>query len=485
MQEFTGAKMSRRNLLAGAATIALMNTKSLAQTQPIGPSATALPQQLEVVIRAAFIMTMDPSLGDLKTGDVHIVNGLIRAVGQNLAAPSAREIDGRDMIALPGFIDTHTHLWSTQMRGRFGDTPETIYFRVRNLLGDGYRADDVYHGTRLGAAESVSAGITTAVDFFHNNRGPDFAHAAIRALKETGLRCRFLLGPSTRTPPNEPMDLATLESLSSSWSSVVGDAPLTLGLAWRGPLGIMTPVPGEPIRPEFNVSKQEFDTARRLKLPITVHVSGTTAKRQFDSLAAGNFLGPDVQLAHFSNASNSDMKIAVEAGSPVSLTPMTELRVGYGVTQLTDYVSAGMKVGLGIDSNSLAGVSDMFTVMKMFQNIEAGRTKNELAVSPRKLLQLATIEGARSIGMDSQIGSITPGKRADVILVNTRALNLAVLADDPTHMLVEAAQPANVDTVVVDGKILKSGGAMLGIDVSDVIRGARQSIVDIAARTQR
>ena len=152
MQKCTGVKMSRRNLLAGAATIALINTKSLAQAQPIGPGATALPQQSEVVIRAAFIMTMDPSLGDLKTGDVHIVNGLIRAVGQNLAAPSAREIDGRDMIALPGFIDTHTHLWSTQMRGRFGDTPETIYFKVRNLLGDGYRADDVYHGTRLGAA---------------------------------------------------------------------------------------------------------------------------------------------------------------------------------------------------------------------------------------------------------------------------------------------------------------------------------------------
>ena len=360
------------------------------------------------------------------------------------------------MIALPGFIDTHTHLWSTQMRGRFGDTPETIYFKVRNLLGDGYRADDVYHGTRLGAAESISAGITTAVDFFHNNRGPDFAHAAIRALKETGLRCRFLLGPSTRTLPNEPMDLATLESLSSSWSSVVGDAPLTLGLAWRGPLGIMTPVPGVPIRPEFNVSKQEFDTARRLKLPITVHVSGTTAKAAVsDSLAAGKLpSGLDVQLAHFSNASNSDMKIAVEAGSPVS-PRRTELRVGYGVTQLTDYVSAGMKVGLGIDSNSLAGVSDMFTVMKMFQNIEAGRTKNELAVSPRNAsLQLATIEGARSVGMNSQIGSITPGKRADVILVNTRALNLAVLADDPTHMLVEAGQPADVDTVIIDGRIL-------------------------------
>ena len=371
----------------------------------------------------------------------------------NVAAPGATELDGRDMIALPGFVDTHTHLWSTQMRGRFGDTPETIYFRVRNLLGDGYRADDVYHGTRLGAAESVAAGITTAVDFFHNNRGRDFADAAIGALKESGLRCRFLLGPSTRTPPNESMDLATLETFNASWSNLVADAPLTLGLAWRGPLGITTPAPGEPIRPEFGVTKQEFDTARRLKLPITVHVSGTTAKRQFDSLVAGNFLGPDVQLAHFSNPSPEDMKVAVDAGSPVSLTPMTELRVGYGVTQLGDYLAGGMKVGFGIDSNSLAGVSDMFTVMKMFQNIEAGRTKNELAITPRKLLQLATIEGARSIGMDSQ--------------------------------LVEAAQPPNVDTVIIDGRMLKRSGSLVGMDVSDVIRGARQSIADIAARTQR
>jgi 5-methylthioadenosine/S-adenosylhomocysteine deaminase len=475
--------MSRRTMLAGGAVAALMSTRAFAQAQPSGPAG--LPQRGEIVIRNAFVMTMDPALGDIKAGDVHIINGVIRAVGASLAAPGATELDGRDMIALPGFIDTHTHLWSTQMRGRFGDTPETIYFRVRNLLGDGYRADDVYHGTRLGAAESVSAGITTAVDFFHNNRGRDFAEGAIRALKESGLRCRFLLGPSTRTPPSEAMDLATLESLAGSWANVVADAPLTLGLAWRGPLGITTPVPGEPIRPEFNVTKQEFETARRLKLPITVHVSGTTAKRQFDSLAAGNFLGPDVQLAHFSNPSAADLKIAVDAGSPVSLTPMTELRVGYGVTQLGDYVAAGMKVGLGIDSNSLAGVSDMFTVMKMFQNIEAGRTKNELAVTPRKLLQLATIEGARSIGMDAQVGSLTPGKRADVILVNTRALNLAVLADDPAHMLVEAAQPANVDTVIVDGRVLKRGGAMVGIDVADVIRGARQSIADIAARAQR
>jgi 5-methylthioadenosine/S-adenosylhomocysteine deaminase len=102
---------------------------------------------------------------------------------------------------------------------------------VRNLLADGYRADDVYHDTRLGAAESISSGITTALDFFHNNRGRDFAEGAIRAVKESGLRCCLLLGPSTRTAPAELMDLSTLEGLSDSWSDQVGDAPLTLGLA--------------------------------------------------------------------------------------------------------------------------------------------------------------------------------------------------------------------------------------------------------------
>jgi 5-methylthioadenosine/S-adenosylhomocysteine deaminase len=217
--------------------------------------------------------------------------------------------------------------------------------------------------------------------------------------------------------------------------------------------------------------------------PAFYVVSGTTAKRQFDSLAGGNFLGPDVQLAHFSNASPADLKLAVDAG--LAGLSYADDRVARGLWRdPARRLSDGRYEGRLRDRLKLdAGVSDMFTVMKMFQNIEAGRTKNELAVAPRKLLQLATIEGARSIGLDSQIGSLTPGKRADVILVNTRALNLAVLADDPAHMLVEATQPANIDTVIVDGRMLKRGGAMVGVDVADVIRGARQSIANIDQRT--
>lgn len=441
-------------------------------------------QQSNFVIRDGYIMTMDPELGDIKVGDVHINKGEIVAVGPNLSAPGAEPLDGRDMIVMPGLIDAHTHLWSTQMRGRFGDKPETVYFKTRNFLGDGYLPEDMYQGTRLGAAESIFSGITTAVDFFHNNRGIDYVHECLRALKEAGLRCRFLFGASTRTLPTQAVDLAVLEQLNRSWNSIVGDAPLTFGLAWRGPLGIVTPAAGEAIKPELSIAKQEFDTARRLALPITVHVSGVTAKAQFDSLVEGNFLGKDVQLAHFSSASAADIKIAAASGASLALTPMTELRVGYGVTQLGDYLNTGMRVGLGVDSNALAGASDMFAIMKMFQNIEAGRLKNELAIAPRRLLELATIEGARSIGMDSQIGSIKVGKRADVIMVTTKALNMGMFADDPAHLLVEAAQPSNVDTVIVDGRVLKRNGKMTTLDPERTIQEAKESIANIVRRVR-
>ena len=474
---------SRRTFLAGTLSSAVLSTGGNSFAQSVR-GAAALPPRVNVVIRNAYIMTMDSVLGDLVGGDVHFQNGEIIAVAKSLEAPGATVVDGRDMIVMPGFVDTHTHLWIAQMRGRFGDTPETVFFKMRNRLADGYLAQDIYAGTKLGAAESVFAGITSCVDFFHNVRGPDYVDGALRALKETGIRCRLLFGNSTRTPPDQTVDLALLEKLYGSWKTIVDGAPLTLGLAWRGPLGIVTPSVGGQPRPEFGAAKEDFAVARRLGIPISVHISGMTAKGQFASLVQGNFLGADVQLVHFSNASAEDIRTAAQAGSPVALTPLTELRVGYGITQLSDYLAGGMKVGFGIDSNSLAGDANYFTVLKTFQGIEAGRQRNELAVKPRHLLEIATIGSARSIGMDNLIGSITPGKRADIIMIDTRALNLGMIVDDPSRLLVESAHPSNVDTVVIDGRILKRDGKMTALDVLQVVRDANESITNVMERVR-
>ncbi len=443
------------------------------------------PERSHLVIRGAHVLTMDPGLGDIRRGDVHIDGGEIVAVGQGLSAPGAEEIDGAGMIVMPGLIDAHTHLWTSQMRGCFGDRPETTYFRTRNRLGDRYTPEDIYCGTLLGAAESIHSGITTTVDFFHNNRGADFVDAGLRALKESAIRCRFLFGASTRSLPDEPVDLASFERLAGAWPGIAGDLPLSFGLAWRGPLGITTVIKSELKAPDAGVAKEEFDTARRLGLPLAVHVSGITAKAHFEALRDGGYLGPDLQLVHFSNATAEDIRIAAELGASVALTPLTELRVGYGITQLGDYLAGDIRVGFGVDSSSLGGAADMFAVLKLFQLIETGRLKNELAITARRLLECATIEGARALGMDDKIGSIAPGKRADIIMIDATALNMGLFADDPAHLLVEAAQPANVDTVIVDGRVLKRAGRMTALNPARVIEAAQRSAArmrDVLAR---
>jgi 5-methylthioadenosine/S-adenosylhomocysteine deaminase len=171
----------------------------------------ALPPRGNFVVRNAYVMTMDAERGDLEPGDVHVDEGVIVGVGSRLVARASEEIDGTDMIVMPGLIDTHTHLWTSPMRGRFGDTPDTAYFETRNRLAEGYLPADIYQATRMGAAESIFSGITSVVDFFHNNRGAQFVDGSLDALTETGLRCRLLYGASPTMAPTQSIDLAHLE----------------------------------------------------------------------------------------------------------------------------------------------------------------------------------------------------------------------------------------------------------------------------------
>ena len=147
-----------------------------------------------------------------------------------------------------------------------------------------------------------------------------------------------------------------------------------------------------------------------------------------------------------------------------------------------ELVAAGVTVGLSVDTTTLSGNADMFAIMKAIQNIENGRARNEFELTARRVLELATIDGARSMGIDGSVGSLTPGKRADLIMVDTRAVNLAVLTE-PAHLLVEAAQPANVDTVMIDGRILKRGGRLTSLDVGDVVDAAARASADVRRRS--
>lgn len=465
--------MSRRSFLGGAAAMSLGAGASEAIAVE-SRGTFKLPNRSEFVIRSAYVMTMDPTLGDIPRGDVHVKNGAIVAVGAGLKSGGAEAIDGRDMIVLPGFVDTHWHMWNTLLRSMAGDKRELGYFPTVATLGKLFTPDDMYQGTRLAAVEAIYSGFTFVHDWCHNIRRPDFAAANLKALGESGLRGRFSYGTPQAHPPTETIDLADLERLRRGWKSS-GEGLLDLGLAWRGMGAAPAVIPPE-------VYRKEFDAARAAGLPISVHVANLRSRAgAVDALAKANLLGKDVQLIHAIWITPEEIQAIAAAGSCVSLSPYTELRIGFGFPQTGELLAAGVTLGLSVDTTVLSGNADMFAIMKAIQNVENSRTENEFKLPARRVLELATIEGARSMGVDDRVGSLKPGKRADLIMVSTRDVNIGVFTD-PAHMLVEAAQPSNVDTVVVDGRILKRRGKLMAYDTRQVVGQAAAALAGVRKR---
>jgi cytosine/adenosine deaminase-related metal-dependent hydrolase len=455
--------IGRRELLRGAMAAGLVSSFPYRSA-----SAQPRPARAEILVRGAYVITMDDALGDLPNGDVHVRDGAIVAVGQNLSAPSAQVIDGADMLVLPGLVETHWHLWTTLLRSMSGDRAEHGYFPTSRTVGAFYTAEDMYRAARLAAAEAVNSGITFVHDWCHNVRSPEHAEADLRALAEAGLRARFSYGTPTGHPNDSPIDVADLRRLHARWSDYAHDGLLDLGLAWRGA--------ASPASLEDDMAAHELD------LPISVHANNFPASAGgIAALASMRLLSSRVQVIHAIWCSPEEIAALAENDAAVSLSPFTELRIGFGMPLTADFLAAGVRVGLSVDTPALSGNADMFAIMKAIQNVENGRARDEFKLPARRVLRLATIDGARSMGLDRSIGSLVPGKRADLIMVNTRDVNLAVMSD-PAHMLVEAAQPSNVDTVLVDGRILKRGGRLTSVDVDEIVDEARAANAAVRQR---
>jgi cytosine/adenosine deaminase-related metal-dependent hydrolase len=467
---------SRREFLGSVAALGALGLPGCASMGAAGgEEPPVLPERDDFVIRNAYVMTMDPKLGELAGADVHVRGGAIVAVGRGLDAFGARAIDGRGMIVLPGLVETHWHMWNTLLRGMAGDKREYGYFPTTLALGKAYLPSDMYQGTRLAAAEALNGGITYVHDWCHNIRSPQYAEEDLRALRESGIRARFSYGAAQGHPADRTVDLADLERLWRSWASYSNGGLLSLGLAWRG---VATGATGSVSAAAY---KRDFDAARQLRIPISVHANNRKGSDAIAQLARGKFLGKDVQVIHATWVSAEEIRALAESESSVSLSPYTEMRIGFGFPPTGDFLAAGVPVGLSVDTTELAGSADMFAIMKAIQNVENARALDEFKLPARRVLELATIEGARSIGMDARIGSLVPGKRADIIMVNARGLNLAV-PGDPAHLLVEAAQPANVDTVMVDGRFLKRGGKLTSIDTGQLADEAASALVALRKR---
>jgi len=455
---FGNLQFNRRSMLQCGAAFAMLKCSTMpALAAPA--TAARLPARANVIIRNAYIMTMEAGTGDIKDGDVHVKDGVIVAVGQKLNVAGATIINAAGMIVLPGLIETHWHMWNSLLRSMSGDKPDFGYFRTTAALGQKYEPTDMYQGTRLAAAEAITSGITFVHDWCHNIRSPAHADKDLQALRESGLRAHFSYGAAQAQPNNQPIAIADLERLNQDWANYSNDGLIMLGFAWRGMGGNN---PATAIPPE--IYKAEIESARRLGLPISVHASGSRAATgQVDTIAKAGLLADDMQIIHGVVLTPDEIAAIKAAGASVSLSPTSELRIGFGLPQTANLLAAGIPVGLSVDTVELTGNADMFGIMKFIQNIENGKSESEFRLTARRVLELATIEGARSMGIANKIGSLKPGKRADIILVSTKDINLGVFGD-PAHMLVTAAQPSNVDTVIIDGRILKRAGKLTAMN---------------------
>ncbi|ADO74288.1 amidohydrolase family protein [Stigmatella aurantiaca] len=474
-------KIGRRALTLGLGTMGLSSFLSqgcaTATTASRLPPSAPLPSGRDFLLKNASLLTMDPVLGDIPGGSVLVRQGQILAVGRNLVAPDVPVIDAQGMIGLPGLVDTHWHMWNTLLRSFAGTRKADGYFPTVAAFGKNMVPSDLYQGTRLAAAEALACGITTVHNYCHNVRSLDHATADLQALREAGIRARWSFGWPQGLTTDQGLDLESLGRLHADWASHSNGGLLSLGMAWPGiqRMGGRTPE---------RIYKEELRFARERKLPLSVHASSQRgATGQIGEFAREGLLGPDLQVIHALFATEEEIQAMASAGTAVSVSPRSEMRIGYGFPKFLPFLRQGVKLGLSIDTTVLTGNANLFDVMKTARDIENARAENEFEWTGRQLLELGTLGGARSLGLDGWIGSLTPGKRADLLLINPRRVNMGV-APDPVNLVIEATEPGNVDTVIVEGRILKRGGALTALSPERIITEASAALDELRARTQ-
>jgi cytosine/adenosine deaminase-related metal-dependent hydrolase len=439
-----------------------------------------LPSRAHLIIKNAVVMTMDAKIGDLAGGDVHIRDGQIAAVGKDLKAEGAEIIDGRNSIVLPGFIDTHWHLWNSLFRGLvFLYGPDLGYFPMKLRLGRHYTPTDMYRAVQLGLAEALNSGITTVHNWAHNIVAPEHADANILAHLDAGLRGRFSYGYREGQSSDTTMDLVDVARVQRDWFQGGVDGMLSFGVALRGPEN----------QPEEHraVYRKEIETARKLGIDITIHVAQHRAaamkSKSITKLAEDGFLGPDMQLVHAIHATAEERESMGRSKTRLSLSPLTELQAGMGFPQATEMLEAGVLVSLSIDTIAVTN-ADMFATMRSLFDAENARLQRRV-FEPRRAIEMATIDGARDLGIADQAGTLTPGKRADVIMISLDHVNMSTQpkANWPT-LVVRHAQPSNIGTVVVDGRILKRNGQMTALDWERIRTEAESAGREILVRAE-
>jgi 5-methylthioadenosine/S-adenosylhomocysteine deaminase len=439
------------------------------------------------LIRGGHVISMDPSVGDQPDCDILVEDDKIAEVRPRIEAGNADVIDAAGRIVIPGFVDSHRHTWEAAIRGSAPNATLDDYFvEILDTFAPKYRPEDVYASNLAGALECLNAGITTLVDWSHINNTPEHPDAAIQGLQESGIRAQYAYGSA---------NLSLADYWNESKIAIPGDdvrrirdtyfssggGLLTMALATRGP-GFCVP----------DVVRAEWQLAADLDIPVTVHVAMGRLAGRFGMVSQLNDMGllrQGTTYIHSCYLSDDEWRMVADSGGFISIAAQVETQMGHGWPPVVKAYQHGLAPSLSIDVVTTVP-GDMFTQMRAAFGVDRARINAdcwqadipipEHTPTARQMLEMATINGARLAGFDGRVGSLTPGKQADIVLIDATAINVAPLID-PVAAVVLSADVSNVETVIVGGVVRKRDGRLVA-DVSrarSLVESSRDHLVSV------
>jgi len=465
---------STAGLVAGAFAGGAVLPEPLA-AQRDDPPARSGENGRRILLRGGIVLSMDRQVGDFERADVLIEGKKILGVGPNIQtgqASGAAVIDATDRIVMPGMIDTHHHQYQAVLRAIIADALLTAdYNRVINNpngLNAFYEPDDGYIGELLASVSQIRAGVTTCVDLSQISHSPAHSDACIAGLKESGRRAVFGFSAGLGPANKFPQDLVRLKSQYFSSE----DQLLTLAL-------------------HAGLDRNNWELARQTGVPIVSHVTNAMAVAQLETLGRAGLMRDDNEYIHCIRFTETTWKMARDTGGKISIAPVIEMTEGHGTPPFQEALDHGFRPSLSTDVET-SMTADMFTVMRtsfavqrmlLNERVARGEQNLPLWLTCRDVLEFATIEGARTAHLDHKVGSLTPGKEADIILLRADDLNVFPLNNAP-GAIVTLMDTSNVDTVFIAGKVMVWRGRLVGVDLARLRRLADRARDGILARAK-
>jgi cytosine/adenosine deaminase-related metal-dependent hydrolase len=447
------AWLSRRRFLQrGAAAVAATGAWLSAGCRSEAAQQTGTAAR-RVLLKGGCVLSLDPKIGDFDVADVLIEGARIADVRPNIVA-TADVIDASNTIIMPGFVDTHRHMWQGALRSILPDGLLSDY--TRDITGTAravMRPDDARVGDLVSALGAINAGVTTVLDWSHIGNSPAHADACIDALRETGIRAVYAYSGSA----------AELRRLRKAYFSSA-DQLLTLAYA-------------------TGASPADWAAARDVGASISLHAGGS-----LDNVAG--VMGPDVTYIHGTTFTAEAWKRIAASGGHLSIAAPIEMEMGHGVPPIQPALDHGIRPSLSVDVETQMP-SDFFTQMRTIftlQRMQAlARQRNRDADAPRLLtvkevVEFATVAGARANRLESKVGTLTPGKEADIVMLRMDAINVLPV-NNAYGAIVQGMDTSNVDTVIIGGVVRKQRGQLVGVDAGRVRQQAEASREYILGKT--